>query len=47
MAATIAAKLKSAGFAYVTLDLQGYRQGSLNESLAQSSPFSSKAASGT
>jgi uncharacterized protein len=47
MAATIAAKLKSAGFAYVTLDLQGYRQGSLNESLAQSSPFSNKAASGT
>jgi uncharacterized protein len=47
MAATIAATLKSAGFAYVTLDLQGYRQGSLNESLAQSVPLSRKAASGT
>jgi uncharacterized protein len=47
MAATIATRLKSTGFAYVTLDLQGYRQGSLNESLAQSSPLSHKAASGT
>jgi uncharacterized protein len=47
MASAIAERLKSAGFAYVTLDLQGYRQGSLNESLVQSAPFSSKAASGT
>jgi uncharacterized protein len=47
MAATIATTLKSTGFAYVTLDLQGYRQGSLNESLAQSSPLSHKTASGT
>jgi uncharacterized protein len=47
MAAAIADRLKSAGFAYVTLDLQGYRQGSLNESLAQSAPLSRKAASGT
>ena len=33
MAAAIADRLKSAGFAYVALDLQGYRQGSLNEAL--------------
>jgi uncharacterized protein len=47
MAATIAERLKSAGFVYVTLDLQGYRQGSLNELLARTSSLSSKAASGT
>jgi uncharacterized protein len=35
MAARIAAALKAAGFAYVALDLEGYRQGSLNESLAK------------
>lgn len=35
MAATIARALKSAGFAYVALDLEGYRQGSLNEALAK------------
>src|SRR5271168_2995645 len=35
MAATIAAQLKRAGFAYVALDLEGYRQGSLNETLAK------------
>jgi uncharacterized protein len=34
VAASIAARLKAAGFAYVALDLEGYRQGSLNESLA-------------
>jgi uncharacterized protein len=34
MAAAIAARLKTAGFAYVALDLEGYRQGSLNEGLA-------------
>jgi uncharacterized protein len=33
MAARIAAALKAAGFTYVALDLEGYRQGSLNESL--------------
>jgi uncharacterized protein len=33
MAATIARQLKAAGFAYVSLDLEGYRQGSLNEAL--------------
>jgi len=29
-------KLKSLGFQYVTLDLQGFRSGSLNESLSES-----------
>jgi uncharacterized protein len=33
MAASISARLKAAGFAYVALDLEGYRQGSLNEAL--------------
>jgi pyridinium-3,5-biscarboxylic acid mononucleotide sulfurtransferase len=33
MAGSIAAQLKAAGFAYVALDLEGYRQGSLNEAL--------------
>jgi len=33
MAASIASRLKTAGFSYVALDLEGYRQGSLNESL--------------
>jgi uncharacterized protein len=34
MAASIAARLKAAGFTFVALDLEGYRQGSLNESIA-------------
>lgn len=34
MATAISARLKQAGFAYVALDLEGYRQGSLNESLS-------------
>jgi pyridinium-3,5-biscarboxylic acid mononucleotide sulfurtransferase len=46
MAATISERLKSAGFSYVALDLQGYRQGSLNETLGQSAPLR-KAVSGT
>jgi uncharacterized protein len=33
MAGAISARLKQAGFTYVALDLEGYRQGSLNESL--------------
>jgi uncharacterized protein len=45
MAAKIAKQLKNAGFAYVSLDLEGYRQGSLNETLA--APSSLKVASGT
>jgi uncharacterized protein len=35
MAAAIAKQLKAAGFAYVSLDLEGYRQGSLNETLSR------------
>src|SRR6202045_2541665 len=35
MAVTIARQLKAAGFAYVSLDLEGYRQGSLNETLSR------------
>jgi pyridinium-3,5-biscarboxylic acid mononucleotide sulfurtransferase len=35
MAAAIARALKAAGFAYVSLDLEGYRQGSLNETLSR------------
>jgi pyridinium-3,5-biscarboxylic acid mononucleotide sulfurtransferase len=34
MAAAISNRLKQAGFTYVALDLEGYRQGSLNETLA-------------
>ena len=33
MASAIASRLKTAGFTYVALDLEGYRQGSLNEGL--------------
>src|SRR5215813_11466235 len=33
MAATINSRLKAAGFLYVSLDLEGYRQGSLNAAL--------------
>jgi pyridinium-3,5-biscarboxylic acid mononucleotide sulfurtransferase len=36
MAAAISVALKDAGFAYVALDLEGYRQGSLNETLSKS-----------
>ena len=36
MAAAIRSALKDAGFTYVALDLEGYRQGSLNEALAKS-----------
>jgi PP-loop superfamily ATP-utilizing enzyme len=32
-AATIVRELKAAGYRFVTLDLQGYRLGSLNEGL--------------
>jgi len=35
MATAISARLKAAGFAYVALDLEGYRQGSLNEALGR------------
>jgi uncharacterized protein len=35
MAAAMANALRAAGFAYVALDLEGYRQGSLNETLSK------------
>jgi uncharacterized protein len=35
MTAAISRELKRAGFTYIALDLDGYRQGSLNESLSQ------------
>src|SRR6267143_1545172 len=47
MAAIIADRLKAAGFAYVSLDLEGYRQGSLNETIMPPRGGSAKAASGT
>ncbi|HVH70754.1 MAG TPA: hypothetical protein VNB49_06565, partial [Candidatus Dormibacteraeota bacterium] len=47
MAAAVAERLKVAGFTYVTLDLEGYRQGSLNETLAHSAPPSRKTVPGT
>lgn len=36
MASAISSALKAVGFTYVTLDLEGYRQGSLNETLSKS-----------
>ena len=39
--------LKALGFKYVTLDLEGYRQGSLNETLQAPGNGSAKSASGT
>src|SRR6266852_176303 len=47
IAAAIADRLKAAGFTYVALDLEGYRQGSLNETLSPVGPRSAKAARGT
>jgi len=47
MAAAIADGLKAAGFAYVALDLEGYRQGSLNETLSSSGKRSATAGRGT
>jgi len=47
MAAAIANRLKAAGFSYVALDLEGYRQGSLNETLSPVGQRSAKAAQGT
>ncbi|HKD50438.1 MAG TPA: ATP-dependent sacrificial sulfur transferase LarE [Candidatus Acidoferrum sp.] len=46
MATAISERLKTAGFAYVALDLQGYRQGSLNETLRRSAALSGKTVSG-
>jgi uncharacterized protein len=47
MAAAIAARLKAAGFTYAALDLEGYRQGSLNETLSPVGQRCAKAARGT
>jgi uncharacterized protein len=47
MAASIAHRLKEAGFSYVALDLEGYRQGSLNETLSSPSQVPAKALPGT
>jgi uncharacterized protein len=47
MAATISKHLKAAGFTYGALDLEGYRQGSLNETLPLPGRASAKATSGT
>ena len=47
MFSTIAHQLKIAGFRDVTLDPKGYRQGSLNEALAQPAAPAVKAAAGT
>src|SRR5579862_9340167 len=47
MAATISQQLKAAGFSYVALDLEGYRQGSLNETISQGPGKAAKAAPGT
>lgn len=46
MAAAISEHLRAAGFAYVALDLQGYRQGSLNETLKRSAGPLRKTVSG-
>ncbi len=47
MAAEIASRLKQIGFTYVALDLQGYRQGALNEAISATAPTSAKAVAGT
>jgi uncharacterized protein len=47
MAAAISERLKASGFTYVALDLEGYRQGSLNEGLARKTDAARRDASGT
>jgi len=47
MASAIAQQLKAVGFTYVSLDLEGYRQGALNEVLPANSRSAAKAGSGT
>ena len=47
MAATISRQLKAAGFTFVALDLEGYRQGALNEVLPGPPGESAKISSGT
>ena len=43
MAAAIVESVKAAGYRYVTIDLQGYRTGSLNEGLLLTPTFAAKA----
>ena len=47
MTAKIAERLKAAGFAYVALDLEGYRQGSLNETISKAPETGLKLNAGT
>ena len=47
IAAAISERLKAAGFTYVALDLEGYRQGSLNEGLARKTSAAHTDSSGT
>jgi uncharacterized protein len=47
MAAKMVQELKKAGFTYVALDLEGYRQGSLNESLTKANQSPVKMRRGT
>jgi PP-loop superfamily ATP-utilizing enzyme len=47
MAAKMAQMLKKAGFTYVALDLEGYRQGSLNESIKKANHSAAKTHLGT
>jgi len=47
MAAAISTQLKAAGFTFVALDLEGYRQGALNEVLPGKSAKPAKISSGT
>src|SRR6202795_4831178 len=47
MAARMAQGLKKAGFTYVALDLEGYRQGSLNESITKANQSPVKVRRGT
>src|ERR1700687_1945814 len=47
MAAAMAERLRAEGFTYVALDLEGYRQGSLNETLSPAGQRSAKADGGT
>ena len=47
MAARISQRLKAAGFTYVALDLEGYRQGSSNEALSKATKPAMATPSGT
>ena len=47
MANKIAQRLKNAGFTYVALDLEGYRQGSLNETLSKANRSAADQHTGT